>query len=215
MLTYVVCWCIAHVGCQLPSFRISPSLDLFLSRRCHILIDRYLLTSLYMSCFCICISGSSNIGRCQYCRHFPDISTRALAGLIKSVVTAFMRRNLLSLPEGDGTSINTITGDDAATNLEGKDGRQEDEESHAKSLVQSSSEASSCQMYDRLIFLAVPLAVIVKDGSTVTSRSKKASDLESYSAFELGSKTQVLSEIALQDMVLYSLYFLYFPLACD
>jgi len=157
---------------ELPSFRISPSLDLFLSRRCHILIDR----------------------------HFPDISSRAFAGLIKSVVTAFMRRNLLSLPEGDGTDSTSTTEYDSMTDIEDKEERQEDTESHASSLVKSSSEASSCQMYDRLIFLAVPLAVIVKEGSTVPSRSTKDSNLESYSAFELGSKSQILSEIALQDM---------------
>eukprot|EP00603_Paraphysomonas_imperforata_P000688 CAMPEP_0114444964 /NCGR_PEP_ID=MMETSP0103-20121206/18366_1 /TAXON_ID=37642 ORGANISM="Paraphysomonas imperforata, Strain PA2" /NCGR_SAMPLE_ID=MMETSP0103 /ASSEMBLY_ACC=CAM_ASM_000201 /LENGTH=523 /DNA_ID=CAMNT_0001616535 /DNA_START=273 /DNA_END=1843 /DNA_ORIENTATION=+ len=109
-------------------------------------------------------------------------------------------KNLLSLPEGDGTDSTSTTEYDSMTDIEDKEERQEDTESHASSLVKSSSEASSCQMYDRLIFLAVPLAVIVKEGSTVPSRSTKDSNLESYSAFELGSKSQILSEIALQDM---------------
>ena len=69
------------------------------------------------------------------------------------------------------------------------------------SLVKSSSEASSCQMYDRLIFLAVPLAVIIKDGMDIPSVSSSLSSFDSLSAFESGSKPQVLAEIALQDMV--------------
>jgi hypothetical protein len=128
-------------------------------------------------------------------RHFPDITSRAFAGLIKSVVTAFMRRNHMPLP-GDSTKDSP-----EVLSLEDDDIEENGATTTTASLVKSSSEASSCQMYDRLIFLAVPLAVIIKDGMDIPSVSSSLSSFDSPSAFESGSKPQVLAEIALQDMV--------------
>lgn len=63
----------------------------------------------------------------------------------------------------------------------------------------SSAEASSYQMYDRLVFLAVPLAVVIKDGAEV--QTKNESEFDSFSAFEGGVKPQLLVESGLQNMV--------------
>lgn len=119
-------------------------------------------------------------------RHFSEVSTRAFAGLIKAVVTSFMKRNQLPLPDESSSETSEVL------NIEG------DDTNAASSLVKSSSEASSCQMYDRLIFLAVPLAVVIKDESCLSSRSQVDA---CASPFEGNIKPQVLAENALQEMV--------------
>jgi hypothetical protein len=103
-----------------------------------------------------------------------------------------MRRNQMQLPEDSSGDTSEVLDMEAA----GAEGG-------SSSVIKSSSEASSCQMYDRLIFLAVPLAVVIKDGSEVPSVTKEdaAAEYESYSAFEGSVKPQLLLETGLQYMV--------------
>lgn len=63
----------------------------------------------------------------------------------------------------------------------------------------ASSATSAYQMYDRLVFIAVPLAVVIKNGAEVQSKTEP--DFDSFSAFEGNVKPQLLVESGLQNMV--------------
>lgn len=84
-----------HVQSTLP--RLSPSLDVLLARRCHLLLDRYrrppLLHLRLMTAIPVCP-----------CSHFPHMASRAAAALLKTTLVDFMRHNGCPLPNDDDSS---------------------------------------------------------------------------------------------------------------
>lgn len=102
-----------------------------------------------------------------------------------------MRRNHMSLPDEGSCDSSEVLQLDSAM----------DTEDSRVSVEVTSSQAASCEIFDRLVFLAVPLAVVVEEGSETPMTTKSSAKVSSYSAFDGSVKSPLLLETGLQCMV--------------
>ena len=131
-------------------------------------------------------------------RHFSIVSSRALAGLVKTVVTSFMRRNHISLP--DTSEDDTERSDDQEKHQSLINNNKDDIENESNRMLSLSGDSSAI-MFDRLIFITVPLIMVLKDECISEELKHSDDEIESNHNFYGGMKQHVSLESSLQNMV--------------